>query len=369
MDAPKIKYVYEDVDARGNVRRYFMPRGFGRVRMRDPIGSTAFAAQYEALLSRHAAGLRAPGRETAPHSPSGGTWQALCHAYLTQPSSPFRKLEVSTQRTRRRVLEATWDEPTRPGSTQRIGDMPLRAFDRRVVKVLRDRKADTPFAADERLKCIGYVFSWALEDDIPGVRGNPARDVAKIGASTTGFHTWTDEEIAQFEDRHPIGTRARLALGILLYTNCRRSDLVLLGRPHVRPGPRLVWTEYKGRRRHPSVVDIPLLAPLEDLIAQSPVGDLVWLVREDGVPFTPAGIGNWFRDRCDEAGLRQCAAHGLRKAGATRAAENGATAHELMAIFGWKSIDEAERYTREADRRRLATRAMPLTLRRTGEME
>jgi len=51
-------------------------------------------------------------------------------------------------------------------------------------------------------------------------------------------------------------------------------------------------------------------------------------------------------------------AHGLRKAAATRAAENGATAHELMAIFGWVDIKEAELYTRAANRRRLAAQAM-----------
>lgn len=51
-------------------------------------------------------------------------------------------------------------------------------------------------------------------------------------------------------------------------------------------------------------------------------------------------------------------AHGRRKAAATRAADNGATAHALMAIFGWIDIKEAEIYTRAADRKRLAARAM-----------
>ena len=87
---------------------------------------------------------------------------------------------------------------------------------------------------------------------------------------------------------------------------------------------------------------------------------LTFLVTEYGKPFTPAGFGGWFRARCDEAGLRQCSAHGLRKAGAVRAAENGATTHELMAIFGWLSLKEAERYTQAARRRRLARNATRL---------
>jgi hypothetical protein len=52
-------------------------------------------------------------------------------------------------------------------------------------------------------------------------------------------------------------------------------------------------------------------------------GDLTFLVTKHGKPFTANGFGNWFRDRCDEARLPQCSAHGLRKAGATIAAENG----------------------------------------------
>lgn len=63
-------------------------------------------------------------------------------------------------------------------------------------------------------------------------------------------------------------------------------------------------------------------------------------------------------EACVAAGIMDKSAHGLRKAAATRAAENGATAHELMAIFGWVDIKEAELYTRAADRRRLAAQAM-----------
>jgi hypothetical protein len=57
-------------------------------------------------------------------------------------------------------------------------------------------------------------------------------------------------------------------------------------------------------------------------------------------------------------------AHGLRKAGAATAAENGATAHQLMSIFGWLTMAEAERYTREPERKRMAGDAMNLVVRR-----
>jgi site-specific recombinase XerD len=81
-------------------------------------------------------------------------------------------------------------------------------------------------------------------------------------------------------------------------------------------------------------------------------------MTEYGKAFTAAGLGGWFRARCDEAGIpKGYAAHGLRKASATRLAEQGATAHQLKAWFGWKTLREAERYTEAAERKKLARAA------------
>src|SRR5262249_47881319 len=94
---------------------------------------------------------------------------------------------------------------------------------------------------------------------------------------------------------------------------------------------------------------------LQTVLDATPNEHLTFLVTEFGKPFTAAGFGNWFRDVCAEAGLPiGISAHGLRKAAATRFANHGATAHELMAWFGWKRITEAERYTRAANRKALA---------------
>jgi len=97
----------------------------------------------------------------------------------------------------------------------------------------------------------------------------------------------------------------------------------------------------------------PILPVLADVIAKSPTGDLTFLVTQYGKPFTAAGFGGWFRERCDEAGLPHCTAHGLRKAGATIAADNGATDRQLMALFDWTSEKQANIYTARANKRRL----------------
>jgi integrase len=183
------------------------------------------------------------------------------------------------------------------------------------------------------------MFGWAVEDGL--MRVNPAREIRRISYATDGFHAWTPDEVCQFEARHPIGTKARLALGLMLYLGVRRGDIVGLGRQHVRAG-WLSMVPSKTRYRRRTVSQKPVLPILADIIARSPTGDLTFLVTSFGRPFTVAGFGNWFRDRCNEAGLPHCGAHGLRKAGAVLAAERGATTNQLMALFDWSTPGQAE---------------------------
>jgi integrase len=103
---------------------------------------------------------------------------------------------------------------------------------------------------------------------------------------------------------------------------------------------------------------IPIHAKLAAIIAETPADNLNLLTTKAGKPFSPAGVGNWFRDRCNEAGLPHCSAHGLRKAAARRLAEAGCTTHEIAAITGHASLSEVQRYTKAADQKRLALAAM-----------
>src|SRR5258708_33790786 len=96
----------------------------------------------------------------------------------------------------------------------------------------------------------------------------------------------------------------------------------------------------------------------EAINAMPSTGHMTFLVTAQGKPFSAAGFGNWFREVCNEAGPpKRCTSHGLRKAAATRLADRGATTTELKAWFGWKTDSEAERYTRNADRKSAAARA------------
>ena len=343
----------EDCDRHGNIRVYYRVAGRPKVRLRAVPWTTEFMDQYEAAVV---------GQPTVSSSSIiTGTWRWLCVKYF-EGCADYKRLDSRTQRVRRQILEATFNEPTKPDSGKFFGDMPLAKMDPGAIEVLRDRKLDVPEAANSRLKAIRQVFKWGIKrktaDGKPYAPHNPARDVDYFKTGSTGFHTWTIEEVAQYQERHKIGTRARLALDLLLYLGQRRSDIIRLGRQHARVD-KITFTQFKGRNRKPKRLTLPILPVLQRTIDSSPCGDMTFLVNEFGRPFTDAGFGNWFRDRCIEAGVPG-RAHGLRKAGATIAANNGATAHQLMAIFGWETLKQAEVYTRAADQLRLAEGAMHL---------
>jgi hypothetical protein len=45
------------------------------------------------------------------------------------------------------------------------------------------------------------------------IASNPAIGVRKVKAKTQGFATWTEQDIALFESKHPLGSRARTRIG------------------------------------------------------------------------------------------------------------------------------------------------------------
>jgi integrase len=207
------------------------------------------------------------------------------------------------------------------------------------------------------------MMSWAVERNL--IRSNPTRDVKPLRYATDGFHAWTPDEVKQFEVQHKVGTKARLALALMLYLGVRRGDVVTLGRQHVRDGV-IRFVPLKTRRKKMHAIEIPILPGLAKVIEVSPTGDLTF--PDDGMG--QAVHGERIRRMVSRPVKRSKAPpmqrpHGLHKAGATIVAERGATDRQLMAMFGWERARQATIYTAAADHKQLAaeaTRLMPSDL-------
>lgn len=346
----RLKHVLRDVDRYGNVRFYYRKqKGLPKVRLPDDDNSPEFLKRYHELrggfFATHALVIGCAVTGTF-------RWLVIEHTKV----APFVQLNRKTRDMRRALLERMMAEPVRPDASDRFGDMPLEAITLKSLKVLRDRQASMPEMANQRVKALRRLFAWALEQE--HVASDPSRDLTNIKHKSDGHHTWTVEEVAQFEARHPLGSKARLALALLLWTGVRRQDVVLLGRQHVRGG----WLRFTASKNGVRV-EQPVLPCLQRVIDASLTGDLTFIVGSRGEPWDAHTFGNWFRERCREAGVPG-RAHGLRKAGACTAAENGATTEQLKALFGWKTEREPGRYTRDADRRKMAEDAVGLMVRR-----
>jgi integrase len=334
---PRLKlprYVHGFVDRHGKPRFYFRRAGFDSVALPGLPYSPAFMKAYETSLA---------GQRSASPRVASGTMDALALSYFCSPE--FCRLKRSTQRARRWTIERFCREHGH-----------RRAAEMRRIDVVRQmaRLAAKPGAANALRMALREMMKHAVAI---GIRADdPTRDVKAIRIRSPGHHTWTEVEIAAFAGCHPVGSRGRLALALLLYTGQRRGDVIRMGTQHVRDGVLSVKQEKTGIE-----LAIPIHADLERALAASSSGHLTFLTTKYDRPFTAIGFSNWFRHQCDAAGLPHCSAHGLRKAAARRLAEAGCTPHEIGAITGHVSLAELARYTKAVDQRRLAEVAMAKT--------
>jgi integrase len=329
-------YIHQFRDRHGKVRRYVRLPGRKRVPLRGEPGSPEFNRAYEAAIQG-----RLPYAEIGASRTSPGTINAAVVSFYN--SAAFASLAPETRRVRRNILERFRVEH----GTKRIALLQRAHIDRMVAA-----KAQTPAAARNFLNTVRALMQHCI---IQGWRENdPTHDVKRPRMASEGFRTWSEEDIAKFEAQHPVGSRARLALALLLYTAQRRSDVVRLGRQHVRDG--VIEVRQQKTR---AILAIPLHPTLVAILEATPSKHLTFLVTRDGKPFTPPGFTNWFREMCKLAGLpRGLSAHGLRKAACRRLAEAGCSANVIAAVSGHVSLREIQRYTAAADQARMARTAI-----------
>lgn len=338
----ELPYLLSDYDRHGTKRWFVrLPAEPGRksrrkIRIKGAPGSEAFTTAYWEARN----GTVACSPRIVPASQ--GTFRWIAQHYLA--SKEFKALDRRlTQRPRQLILDKL---------IELVGDKPA-VID---PKAIRDGVRRRGYgAAKDFLSCLRGVYRVALEDGL--VATDPTAGIRLKRPPTDGHRTWTPEDCAAYEARHRLGTQAHLAFALGLYTGQRISDAVRLGRPFEKAG-RLRFTQAKNRVKAPVTVDIPIVPPLRAALDATPTNGLTYLQTAYGRPFTADGFSNRFRSWCDEAGLPNCSFHGLRKACATALAEAGATPHQLMAVLGHSTHQQAALYTRKAERAGMADAAM-----------
>lgn len=351
------KYVYESRDRHGKIRLRF-ERRVGREKIRewlpdrdaDPI---KFYARWSALMGQTEVEKKGP--RVPPTSV-----EAIAESYFD--TLEFAELKPTTQKAYRARISKFVREygavTLTDGGVSKTVVIPLRSFTRqRIEEILKPSHTPGRGAANNIRRTLNDLFEHAIDRQLDAaITENPVKSIArpKLGH---GAKPWSLADIAQYQARWPIGTVERLAQEIFYRTSQRLSDVVPMRDDRLerfrRPDGREAAFLPIGERHEKTDTDlVVLIRPrlLQIIDETTRIGP--YLVENSrGAMRSIAGTGNWFRDACIEAGLKNRSAHGLRKARLTHRANDGATTHEIMALSGHESLQQAENYTRTAGRR------------------
>jgi integrase len=337
----KPKHVHSYVDRHGRARFYYRRKGHKLTALPGLPWSPQFMQAYERAAS---------GVTTEPIGSrliKAGTIKHLINVYFN--SLTFSELAAETRRTRRNILIKF---------ERNYGDLHVVTLKRKNIVTMFERIASKKFLAINWLKTVRALMKFGVDNGM--VKDDPTQGVKNLSGKTAGYRTWEEGDVAKYEDRHPLGTRERLALELLICTAQRRSDIVRMGRQHLR---NVViedreWSVIDVRHQKTgAVLAIPIIPQLQAAIDAMPCKDrhLTFLTTVRGKPFSAESFTNWFRQCCNDAGLpKGTSAHGLRKIALKRLAEAKCSQHLIAAISGHKSLREIERYTKAAEQARMA---------------
>ena len=346
MPRPRPPHLHREVNRHGKVVWYVRVGKGSRTRIKAEYGTPEFEAAYQPAVR----GERPRGSGRAARGTLGWLFD------LYRQTSAWTDLAKSTRYKREKIMMRVLATAERE---------PISAINEAAIIAGRERRAATPASAQAFIDTLHGLFKWAVSVKLAS--SDPTLNV-KVKTNSKrkgGYPPWTDEDMAKFEARWPRGTRERVIFDILAYTGLRIGDVATLGRQHVKQRTIVIDgqpvrgtvisidSEKTGMR-----VELPLLPQLKETLDVGPTGDLAFIVTRRGTPWNKGALGTEFVAAAKAAGIVGKSAHGMRKAAATRAAENGATERELEAIFGWSGGRMATLYTKSANRTRLAAGAI-----------
>jgi integrase len=298
----------------------------------NAIGSEEFMLAYQAALA-------GPGAPDVRRVAGPGTIAALVTSYMR--SAAYIGLR----------------QTTKTGYASRIETLRTEHGHRSVEGLTRERiesgilapYADRPGAALSILKMLRILVRHAMSLD----QRNPLKlehdpSVGIKRPKTKEIRAWTDAELARYERCWPLGSKQRTAFALMQFAGTARVDVHRITWRQVDAGA-IAYT----RNKTGVAVDLDLDSELQAALAAAPRDHVTIINTEYGRPFTVDGFSGFMRAAIRAAGLPlDCKPHGLRKTLRRRLADAGCTAHQIMAALGHTTLAEAERYTREADRRR-----------------
>lgn len=331
-------------------KRHRVWRADGKKKTTIPVGPDhpEFSAHYAA--ARHGDPLPAPPK-ALDRSIDLLVGKYIAHLERMVKAGIASPLTLKQRRSQlRRMADHLDDDGDRYGVKDY--DAPTSAF-----VAVRNAWIATPGEANNMIGSVRAMYVYAMEEGM--IAHNPVAGIKKIAMKKVGATPWTADDIKAFVKRHPKGTTAYAWLALSLFTGCRRGDVILLGRSHEKTIGGATYLEFQPGKKGSAPVVLPMLPQLLDAVRALKVQGPTYLLTEHGKPFsTTASVGGRIRKWCDQAGLENRSAHGVRKALASLLSEVGVPTQAIGAILAHTNTKTTEIYTVGAQRRALADLAL-----------
>lgn len=351
------KYVSAFQDRHGKTRYRYRRKGYPTGYFQSAPGTEEFRTEYHAFENPGDKPAQEPRINAKP-----GSIGELKHRYMSVPT----RLGPST--VTQQKVGAVIEDFCRGREDNAVAKVRFEHLDAIIARKMQKTMRETPsglrpvggFHAAKKLRK-ELVRLFAFAEKIEMIDHNPAAQTQEVkrprGEGRGGFHTWTEAEITKFRAHWNIGTRERLALELILWTDQRRSDVVKMGMAQTRDGCIPVQQEKTG-----TTLWLPMAPQLVEAIVALPrelASPFCFLITHKGTPFKKESFGNWFAKACKAAGLPDaCRAHGLRKATLRRMAELEMANKTMKSVSGQSRDDTLAQYTRDADQKKLAASAI-----------
>jgi integrase len=383
-DQPERRYLYADMSHRGQLRYYVQLRkGLPKIRIRGDFGNREFNDAVDAAIAEQIAEYGVEGdylnaqkqrNDARPPLPTGAPMPGTLRWYwslyknsdhwLGDLTVGHKGLSDATRLQRTGLIESLLHDN---------GEKPFAALSRKVIKA--EMKARTPVQAGNLLSALRGMINWMIdedhleEDDDPtiGLRSGKARASRETG----GWIPWTDEDMARYRERWPLGSEARLMLDILAYTMLRVGDASRFGPPHLKNmikqmAFQIATEKSQGRTMvtvpiHPEFAESLRAARAAGIIgAEVFVGKLVGGRNGRIEPMSKKSWANKFKKYAVMAGINEPkkSCHGVRKTRAEAAAYADCTESQMMAMFGWTDPKMPAHYIAKAKRDKLGASGM-----------
>ena len=251
------------------------------------------------------------------------------------------------------------------------GERPFAALTRKVLR--EELKARTPVQAGNLLSALRHMVGWMIDeehiepDDDPTIGLKSGK--AKASRESGGWVPWTEEDMAKYRARWPLGTEARLMFDILHYTHLRLGDASRFGSAHLERALKTMMVKIATEKsKGQTTATVPVHRDFAVSLAAARnagilgIGEVFTgkLVKGEVVMMNKKAWAAKFKKFARLAGINEMKknCHGVRKARAEVAAYSECTEAQMMAMFDWRDHKMPALYIAKVNRDKLAISGM-----------